>query len=171
MTTGVYLIKEGEEEEKKGSGLQLSDDRRFRLQWLAFTKSFYAPYADERKLTYFFPINYSIFSNRIVVPKDHPEGIIPRKKDIYNHYNILVQFYEKTKDNRVLDAINHWKENFFGKLPPFPKPRSPKPKPRSSLSNYGEEFFNETSIPQRRGYMIGQNYIYKNGRFYNRRTY
>ena len=187
VTTGVYLLNE-KKEEMKGSGLQLTDDKRFTLQWLSFTRYFYASDAEERKLTFFLPsaqFQKTLgISNIIVVPKDYPDGIIPRRVDRYKHYNLLVQFYEKTKDNRVLFTIQYWKQYCFGKLPPIPKPRAPKPKPRTSLLMQTSDFFcnlpTYTGLPNRqygitfissegdenqRMRTLGQNSFYKNGRF------
>ena len=186
VTTGVYLLNE-KKEEMKGSGLSLTDDKRFAMQWLSFTRYFYASDAEERKLTFFLPsaqFQKTLgISNIIVVPKDYPDGIIPTRVDRYNHYNLLVQFYEKTKDNRVLFTIQYWKQYCFGKLPPIPKPRAPKPKPRTSLlmTCLQENFFcdvpNYTGLPDSYLQLIPllpsegnetkrrQNSFYKNGRF------
>ena len=127
-----YLFKRGREPTKTSEVITFNPERRLQLDWKAFTKNHYAPYADRRKVTYFFPRDSfpkDNFTNVIVVPEDYPEGVIPRKIDRINHYNLMVQFYEKTGRNpEVLAAINKWKRYLFGG--PIPKPRTPIPKLR-----------------------------------------
>ena len=126
-----YLFKRGREPTKTSGVITFNPERRLQLDWKAFTKNHYAPYADRRKVTYFFPRDSfpkDNFTNVIVVPEDYPEGVIPRKIDRIKHYNLMVQFYENTgRKPEVLAAIRKWKRYLLGG--PIPKPRTPPPPP------------------------------------------